>query len=225
MIGARVSGLSRRAKYGLIHTDRGRTMVFHLGMSGRWRIDPEALGKHDHLLIETGHGHTLALNDARRFGSVDLVETDALEQWGPFAALGPEPLGPGLTRAIWLMPSRGALRRSSCCCSISGSWPALAISMSARRSTARASPHPRGARSACPRSGGWCRDPRGSGRSHCGGRLDLARLCPARWRTGLFRQGLARLWPRGGALRMRNTGRADGAGRPLDILLPKCQKQ
>lgn len=97
MIGARVSGLSRRAKYGLIHTERGRTMVFHLGMSGRWRIDPEALGKHDHLLIETGHGHTLALNDARRFGSVDLVETDALEQWGPFAALGPEPLGPGLT--------------------------------------------------------------------------------------------------------------------------------
>jgi formamidopyrimidine-DNA glycosylase len=31
-----------RAKYGLIHTDRGDTMVFHLGMSGRWRIDPEA---------------------------------------------------------------------------------------------------------------------------------------------------------------------------------------
>jgi DNA-formamidopyrimidine glycosylase len=63
------------------------------------RIDPEALGKHDHLLIETGHGHTLALNDARRFGSVDLVETATLESWGPFAALGPEPLGPGLDAA------------------------------------------------------------------------------------------------------------------------------
>ncbi len=97
LTGARVTGLSRRAKYGLIHTDRQRTMVFHLGMSGRWRIDPAELGKHDHLVIETGSGHVLALNDARRFGSVDLVDTAALAAWPTFAALGPEPLGPGLS--------------------------------------------------------------------------------------------------------------------------------
>jgi formamidopyrimidine-DNA glycosylase len=97
LTGARVTGMGRRAKYGLIHGDRGRTVVFHLGMSGRWRIEPEALDKHDHLVIETGSGHVLALNDARRFGSVDLVETLALEQWGPFAAMGPEPLGDALT--------------------------------------------------------------------------------------------------------------------------------
>ncbi|PMX56064.1 DNA-formamidopyrimidine glycosylase, partial [Pseudomonas sp. FW305-33] len=40
LTGAMVTGLSRRAKYGLIETDRGDTMVFHLGMSGRWRVDP-----------------------------------------------------------------------------------------------------------------------------------------------------------------------------------------
>ena len=39
----------------------------------------------------------LALNDARRFGSVDLVDTAALDSFAPFVALGPEPLGPGLT--------------------------------------------------------------------------------------------------------------------------------
>ena len=50
LTGARVTGLGRRAKYGLIHTDREQTMVFHLGMSGRWRIDPETPDKHDHLL-------------------------------------------------------------------------------------------------------------------------------------------------------------------------------
>ncbi|BEU99271.1 bifunctional DNA-formamidopyrimidine glycosylase/DNA-(apurinic or apyrimidinic site) lyase [Novosphingobium olei] len=99
LIGARVTGLGRRAKYGLIHTDRDSTMVFHLGMSGRWRIDPEELGKHDHLVIETGNGHVLALNDARRFGSIDLVDTDKLDAFPAFAALGPEPLGPGLTAA------------------------------------------------------------------------------------------------------------------------------
>jgi len=98
LTGARVTGLGRRAKYGLIHTDRGRTLVFHLGMSGRWRIDPEEIGKHDHLVLETAD-HRFALNDARRFGSVDLVDTQALDAWPAFAALGPEPLGPDFTTA------------------------------------------------------------------------------------------------------------------------------
>jgi len=97
LTGARVTALGRRAKYGLIHTDREQTMVFHLGMSGRWRIEPEHADRHDHLVLETGSGHRLALNDARRFGSVDLVDTEALDRWAPFAALGPEPLGDDLT--------------------------------------------------------------------------------------------------------------------------------
>jgi formamidopyrimidine-DNA glycosylase len=41
----------------------------------------------------------LALCDPRRFGSVDLVATDALDRWPAFAALGPEPLGEALTPA------------------------------------------------------------------------------------------------------------------------------
>jgi len=97
LTGARIVALGRRAKYGLLDTDRGDTMVFHLGMSGRWRIDPEDLGIHDHLVLETDEGRVLALNDPRRFGSVDLVPTAALEAWPPFAAMGPEPLGPDFT--------------------------------------------------------------------------------------------------------------------------------
>ncbi|MEM8726561.1 MAG: bifunctional DNA-formamidopyrimidine glycosylase/DNA-(apurinic or apyrimidinic site) lyase [Pseudomonadota bacterium] len=96
MTGAHVTGLSRRAKYGLIHLNRGATMIFHLGMSGRWRIDPEEADVHDHLVMET-ESHRFALCDPRRFGSVDLVETQALELWPQFAAMGPEPLGDALT--------------------------------------------------------------------------------------------------------------------------------
>ena len=92
LTGARVTGLSRRAKYGLVDTDRGDTMIFHLGMSGSWRINHTKLEKHDHLLLETDEGSRLALNDPRRFGSVDLVPTDELADWPPFKALGPEPL-------------------------------------------------------------------------------------------------------------------------------------
>lgn len=96
--GSRVVGMGRRAKYGLIHTDRAQTLIFHLGMSGRWRIDPEDDDKHDHLVLETA-AHRFALCDPRRFGWVDLVATDALDQWPSIASLGPEPLGDGLTTA------------------------------------------------------------------------------------------------------------------------------
>lgn len=100
LTGATVTGLSRRAKYGLIETDRGDMLIFHLGMSGRWRIDPSAIGTHDHLLLETAAGHVLALNDPRRFGSIDLVRSDAWATYGPFARMGPEPLGPDFTPAM-----------------------------------------------------------------------------------------------------------------------------
>jgi formamidopyrimidine-DNA glycosylase len=99
LTGATVTGLGRRAKYGLIHTDRDLTMIFHLGMSGRWRIDPEVADKHDHMLLETASGHVLALNDPRRFGSVDLTETAALARWPGFRTIGPEPLGTDFTPA------------------------------------------------------------------------------------------------------------------------------
>ena len=92
LTGARVIGLGRRAKYGLIDTDRGDSLVFHLGMSGHWRVDPSETGKHDHFILETDEGRRVALNDARRFGSLDLVPTVDLSDWPPFKALGPEPL-------------------------------------------------------------------------------------------------------------------------------------
>ncbi|MEO6198871.1 MAG: bifunctional DNA-formamidopyrimidine glycosylase/DNA-(apurinic or apyrimidinic site) lyase [Sphingomicrobium sp.] len=91
LTGATITALGRRAKYGRIDTDRGDSLIFHLGMSGRWRIDPPDIGKHDHFVITTDDGHALALNDPRRFGSLDLVETAAIDEWPAFAALGPEP--------------------------------------------------------------------------------------------------------------------------------------
>ena len=106
LTGARISSLGRRAKYGLLHTDRASTMIFHLGMSGRWRIDPATDEKHDHLLIEA-QGHRFALNDPRRFGYVDLVDTAALDSWPAFAVMGPEPLGDALTAAHLRAATRG----------------------------------------------------------------------------------------------------------------------
>lgn len=100
LTGARVTGLSRRAKYGLIATDRDVTLIFHLGMSGRWRIDAAERETHDHLILETDAGRRLMLADPRRFGSVDLVEGDPEVAFAPFRALGPEPLSDAFTPAV-----------------------------------------------------------------------------------------------------------------------------
>lgn len=102
LTGAVVTSLGRRAKYGLVDTDRGDTLIFHLGMSGRWRIDPGELGTHDHLLLETEAGGRLALNDPRRFGFLDLWRADELAGYPPFLAMGPEPLGPDFAAAYLL---------------------------------------------------------------------------------------------------------------------------
>jgi formamidopyrimidine-DNA glycosylase len=92
LTGARVTGLGRRAKYGLIHTDRDDVLIFHLGMSGRWRVDPVDIGKHDHFILETGGGRVVALNDHRRFGSLDIARSGELDTFRHFVAMGPEPL-------------------------------------------------------------------------------------------------------------------------------------
>lgn len=100
LTGAFVVACRRRAKYGLVDTDRGDTMILHLGMSGRMRLDPSEILKHDHVVFETGKGRLVAFNDARRFGSIDLVETNSIDRHPLLAGLGPEPLGADFSAAM-----------------------------------------------------------------------------------------------------------------------------
>lgn len=96
MAGARVESIGRRAKYILIRLNNDETMIVHLGMSGRMviksREDAYIPEKHDHLLMKMQDGTQVVFNDARRFGLVDLVASDALDQHRLFQHLGPEPL-------------------------------------------------------------------------------------------------------------------------------------
>jgi formamidopyrimidine-DNA glycosylase len=98
LTGATVTGLSRRAKYGLIATDRGDTLLFHLGMSGRFRLDPADLLPNDHVILEVG-GHRLSFHDPRRFGSLHLAATADLAAHPTLSRLGPEPLSDDFTGA------------------------------------------------------------------------------------------------------------------------------
>lgn len=103
--GARILGLSRRAKYLLAPLDTGETLVAHLGMTGRFtivdaRAQPGAFyyaappdPAHTHVVFETGMGVRVEYNDPRRFGYMDLIGSDELEAHPWFAGMGPEPLG------------------------------------------------------------------------------------------------------------------------------------
>ena len=103
LTGTTVTALERRAKYLRAHLDSGETLVCHLGMTGRFLVEDRAPGrfahaagddpKHTHIVLETDRGVTVSFNDARRFGYMDLIATQALKRHPWFAGLGPEPLG------------------------------------------------------------------------------------------------------------------------------------
>jgi len=94
--GRRVTHIGRRAKYLLLTLDDGQILIVHLGMSGRFiiRHDPSLpLLPHDHLVLTADDGVVYVLNDPRRFGLVDMVAADKMDEHRLFAGLGPEPLG------------------------------------------------------------------------------------------------------------------------------------
>jgi len=97
-----ITNVERRAKYLLIHTASGAVLVIHLGMSGRLGLFPEKTprAKHDHLRLLLDNGLELRFNDARRFGSIQVLSRDAISSPANFfSAIGPEPLGREYTAA------------------------------------------------------------------------------------------------------------------------------
>jgi formamidopyrimidine-DNA glycosylase len=95
LTGARVSSFRRRAKYILMRLESGWTVLLHLGMSGRMLLEPVGrndITLHEHLELETDDGWRVGFVDPRRFGSVDLIETEREDSHRLLAGLGPEPL-------------------------------------------------------------------------------------------------------------------------------------
>jgi formamidopyrimidine-DNA glycosylase len=105
LTGQRVERLRRRSKYILADLSSGETLLVHLGMSGRMLVSGGMLGqfhhdhpapeKHDHVILTMDGGARITFNDARRFGAMDLVATEAAEAHLLLASLGPEPLANG----------------------------------------------------------------------------------------------------------------------------------
>lgn len=93
--GQRITHVTRRGKYLLLHTAAG-TVILHLGMSGNLRILPAntPAGKHDHVDIVLDNGYALRLHDPRRFGTLLWTTKDPASH-KLLRALGPEPMDNG----------------------------------------------------------------------------------------------------------------------------------
>lgn len=105
--GQTIVAVGRRAKYLLLRLSSGKIWLSHLGMTGAFRFagfkfkepsryyEPGENITHDHVVIALTHPkkgrQTLIYSDPRRFGFMDLFETEADSPY--LEGLGPEPLG------------------------------------------------------------------------------------------------------------------------------------
>ena len=107
--GRAITGLRRRAKYLLIDASGGKTLVLHLGMSGRLTlVDREAPREdHEHLGFELASGRRLRFRDPRRFGVAFVAATRDLDGDRHFRHLGVEPLAAGFDGALLADRARG----------------------------------------------------------------------------------------------------------------------
>jgi formamidopyrimidine-DNA glycosylase len=97
----KITALERRAKYILMHFAHGKSLLLHLGMSGRMVMDDgtEPLQKHDHVVFLTDKGLRVRFNDARRFGMMDVVDSNAAQEHKLLRHLGAEPFAENFTGA------------------------------------------------------------------------------------------------------------------------------
>lgn len=106
-----IEALERRAKYILVHCSNAKTLILHLGMTGRFTIikangasfEPGAFyhtaggsaepGPHDHVIWYLDDGARIVYNDARRFGFMDWADTQTRDDHKLLRDIGVEPLG------------------------------------------------------------------------------------------------------------------------------------
>ena len=72
----KIKNVLRRGKYGIILLNGDEHIVFHLGMTGKFRFSNKLIEKykHDHILIKFSNGINLIYNDVRKFGSFSIIK-------------------------------------------------------------------------------------------------------------------------------------------------------
>ncbi len=91
--GTTITNIVRIAKYIVINLSNQKTIIVHLGMSGNLLLKEQNFTpeKHTHVLINLTN-HTLIYNDPRRFGLVDLIDTNSISDYFAKKSMGVDAL-------------------------------------------------------------------------------------------------------------------------------------
>ena len=99
IINAKIINLRRIAKYVIIDFNISNSIIIHLGMSGRLKIlkNKNVINKHDHLVFIFNNNYRLILNDPRKFGFIDIIESDKINNITYIKKLGLDALDKNLS--------------------------------------------------------------------------------------------------------------------------------
>ncbi len=97
LVGGTITEIRRLGKYLLVDIGAARSLLVHLGMTGRLRIQPaeDPRAPHTHVVLGLGE-RELRFSDPRRFGQVDVVDRADERAHPALAVLGPDPLVEGI---------------------------------------------------------------------------------------------------------------------------------
>ena len=99
IINSKLINLRRISKYIILDFNNFYTIIIHLGMSGRLKIvgNNDSKKKHDHIILNFNNNSGLLFNDTRRFGFIDYVKTDQIDNLKYINKLGIDALDNKLT--------------------------------------------------------------------------------------------------------------------------------
>ena len=74
---SKISNIRRIAKYIILDLNNNYSLILHLGMSGRLKLNNFKINriKHDHFLIFFSNKKVLTFNDPRKFGFIDMTKS------------------------------------------------------------------------------------------------------------------------------------------------------
>jgi len=100
--GQTIQGIGRRGKFLKIILD-DLVLVSHLRMEGRYGVYPseEPIEKHTHVIFHFTDGTELRYRDVRQFGTMEIWPKGQEDDSPSLRKLGPEPLDPNFTLAIF----------------------------------------------------------------------------------------------------------------------------
>ncbi|MGE5180672.1 MAG: bifunctional DNA-formamidopyrimidine glycosylase/DNA-(apurinic or apyrimidinic site) lyase [Acidobacteriota bacterium] len=109
LAGKTVTALRRHGKYLLVDLDADKTLLVHLGMTGRFLIAARGAprAKHTHVVLELADGRSLRFVDARRFGQIDVLDRAKERAHPALKLLGPDPIVHGIDVAALLARAKG----------------------------------------------------------------------------------------------------------------------